>query len=145
MSSNGHIFECRVLGSSNSLLILTQPWGWLKDEVTAKLVLPQKLQFSSYSTEDNKHRIFFLIYNTNVTPVAILLINPIEMLGGGRLRLCLGQNFVSAFHFMDLTFLNIDDNENIYLTENMDSLVIKAMYSTYRSKLSHFKNNPVCF
>lgn len=77
--------------------------------------------------------------------MAILLINPIEMLGGGRLRLCLGQNFVSAFHFMDLTFLNIDDNENIYLTENMDSLVIKAMYSTYRSKLSHFKNNPVCF
>lgn len=46
---------------------------------------------------------------------------------------------------MDLTFLNIYDNEIIYLTENMDSLVIKATYTTYRSKLSHFKNNLVYF
>lgn len=44
------------------------------------------------------------------------------------------SEFHVSFHFMDLIFLNIYDNEIIYVTENMNSLVIKATYSTYRNK-----------
>lgn len=60
-----------------------------------------------------------------------------EILGGGKLRLCSLSEFPELV--TDLNFLNIYDDGVMYIMTKKDSLAIKTACSTYNSKLSHFK------